>query len=168
MLRVDVVEGFHDGPAKLLRDPSGLRGSSLDLRDEPIALRIVVARVDDDSARGCIGEEIAGQLRNVLERDAGDDDLTLTRGVARGDGYRACFAGEVGQGFWAARVRDEHLMAKRAETTGKIAANVSRPDDSDFHDSSGLPRYYSKGRSRGGCRPRTVATWRSRLCGRGK
>ena len=114
------------------------RGISVELLDLPVALRVVVVRIDHDLPR-----ERSDRHRLVtLQRNGDDDEVGCGRdlGRRRRAGVRSELRDELGQGLRSARVADDDVVPALDCQAGYLAADVPRANEANScHDTQYTP-----------------------------
>ena len=109
-------------------------GAGFELAQVAVAQQgVVIAGVDNRHVGRHAFKQVFGQVGDVFQRDGDHDKLAVLRRFLGRNGRGAGFGGHVFQCFGTARVGDKHRVAEASEPNGEGAANVTGPNDSNFH-----------------------------------
>src|SRR3954452_20056697 len=128
--RVEALD--HLGPGRVPGEHFA-RGRTvvIELSNVPVAVGVVVGRVDDNSA----GEGFGRQLGVGTEWDRHEDDVSERCGLLDrgGDGVLTYVADQIPERLGSAGVRDGDLVPGVGKQTGRRRADLSAADDADSH-----------------------------------
>src|ERR1039457_3451985 len=109
----------------------------VELRNLPIALRVVIVCVDDYLA----GQRLDGNAADVLEWDSHHDDFAILRRLDRrccaGPGAELVY--ERRERLGVPRIADHHGVAVRHREARDLASDAARADESNRHHEQNMP-----------------------------
>jgi hypothetical protein len=118
----------------------GSRGPLVvELRDVPVALRVIVVRIDDNLP----SERLDRHRTIILQRHRDDDDVSGGRRLAggRGANVRSERGNQLGQCLRPARVADHDVVAVCHRESGDLTPDVSRTNQSNCGHGTSLPEF---------------------------